>query len=228
MPSSEVTCWSIIEGAAGGSRASRDRFAEHYIPVIRAYLGTRWRLPDHDPTVVEACQEVLLECLKPEGPLVRADPERPGGFRAFLYGITRKVAQRIERREGGNRERQATSHFDLDEIARAEPTASEVFDRAWIEMLIQQAMDRLAARGVERWTHPIDRVALLQLRYDEGLPPREIAARQDLEVKSVYRALEQVRQEFAEEILQVLAFHNPAPSRSALEQRCIELLQSLR
>ena len=177
MPPSEVTCWSVIEGAAGGSRASRDRFAERYIPVIRAYLGARWRLPDHDTVVVEACQEVLLECLKAEGPLLRADPERSGGFRAFLYGITRNVARRIERKEGGNRERQATSHFDLDAIARAEAGASEVFDRAWIQMLIQQAMDRLADRGPEKWSHPVDRVELLRLRYDEARPPREIATR---------------------------------------------------
>ena len=88
MAPSEATCWTEIRGAAEGDRPSRERFAARYDPVIRSYLGARWRLPDDAAEVDDAAQDVFVECLRTDGPLRRADPERAGGFRAFLYGIT--------------------------------------------------------------------------------------------------------------------------------------------
>ena len=40
----------------------------------------------------DVVQEVFVTCFKEDGPLSRADPERPGGFRAYLYGVVRNVA----------------------------------------------------------------------------------------------------------------------------------------
>ena len=46
----------------------------------------------------DVVQEVFLACFKEDGPLSRADPERPGGFRAYLYGVVRNVARGVEKK----------------------------------------------------------------------------------------------------------------------------------
>ena len=40
---SQVTSWTLIDHAAGGSAAAREEFCRRYLPVVRAYLSSRWR-----------------------------------------------------------------------------------------------------------------------------------------------------------------------------------------
>ena len=98
MGAEDSTCWSLLRDAAAGGAASRAEFAARYAPVVRAYLAARWRgsnlLQELDDTV----QEVFIECLRDGGLLDRARADRPGGFRAFLYGAVRNVALRAEAR----------------------------------------------------------------------------------------------------------------------------------
>ena len=91
---SEVeTRWSLIEKAAEGSRADREEFARLYGPLIRASLhgALRQRVGSE---LDDAIQETFVECFKESGALTRVDRGRPGGFRAFLYGVVRNVALR--------------------------------------------------------------------------------------------------------------------------------------
>ena len=37
------TCWTVIRGAVSGDEADREEFVRRYGPVVRAYLGARWR-----------------------------------------------------------------------------------------------------------------------------------------------------------------------------------------
>ena len=39
----DETCWSIVIGAARGDIDHRREFARTYLPIVRAYLGARWR-----------------------------------------------------------------------------------------------------------------------------------------------------------------------------------------
>ena len=60
------------------------------VPTKDAIVGRQWaRLMLRDE--VDRCREA--------GALERVDPGRPGGFRAFLYGVARHVAQRFERKD---------------------------------------------------------------------------------------------------------------------------------
>ncbi len=43
MTQAASTCWTVIQGAAAGRGDDRDQFARRYAPVVRAYLGARWR-----------------------------------------------------------------------------------------------------------------------------------------------------------------------------------------
>jgi hypothetical protein len=97
MERHESTCWTVIRDAADGDRDARGIFARRYEPVVRAYLKARWRgSEDRLQNVADAAQEVFIECFRTGGVLDRADRSRPGGFRAFLYGVIRVVALRIE------------------------------------------------------------------------------------------------------------------------------------
>ena len=90
----DPTCWTLIAGAAAGDRGEQDLFVRHYAPVVRAYLGARWRDHRLRSELDDAAQEVFLECLREGGALSRATPGRPGGFHAFLLGVVRHVALR--------------------------------------------------------------------------------------------------------------------------------------
>src|SRR4051812_16682848 len=92
----DVTCWTVIRGAARGEPRDRDDFARRYEPVVRVYLAARWRSSERIRTLDDAVQEVFVECFRGGGALDRLDPDRPGGFRAFLYGVVRIVALRAE------------------------------------------------------------------------------------------------------------------------------------
>ncbi len=43
MRQDEGACWTLIHAAAAGSARERETFARTYEPVVRAYLGIRWR-----------------------------------------------------------------------------------------------------------------------------------------------------------------------------------------
>src|SRR6187549_3464929 len=125
MERTDSTCWTLVRSAAAGDPDSQVTYCRLYGPVITAYLAARWRRPQDHQEVVDGVQEVFLQCFKPGGALGRADQDRPGGFRAFLYGITRNVAGTIEsarqryRREGGG--------DGLEAVPTDESTVSQVF-----------------------------------------------------------------------------------------------------
>ena len=102
-------CWTVIEGAAAGRKEDRDEFARRYVPAVRAYLAARWQASPFAQELDDATQEVFLECFRQSGVLERADRSRPGGFRAFLYGVVRNVALRIGTRRAQERERRKWS-----------------------------------------------------------------------------------------------------------------------
>src|SRR5262245_23568033 len=135
MPA-ESTCWTMIRGAAEGNPSDRAQFVRVYEPVVRAYLVARWRTDE--PDLDDAIQEVFLACFQPEGVLERADPGRPGGFRAFLYGVARNVARRVETRKARRRERPLEGESAEEPVAEEE-SLSRAFDRAWAKALMREA-----------------------------------------------------------------------------------------
>ena len=146
MTASDSTRWSLIAGAAEGRESDRAEFARHYAPVIRSYLRARWRHFPLAADVDDAAQEVFLDCFKDGGALTRADPER--SFRAFLYGVTRNVARRMEERWAGKREREHVAGGELlEDLAAREEPLSQVFDRAWALGMMAQAAELQGERA---------------------------------------------------------------------------------
>ncbi len=213
MSISETTCWTVIRGAAAGGVDQRTEFARRYESVIRAYFCARWRGSGLTRELDDAVQDVFVECFR--GALDRADPDRP--FRAFLYGITRNVARRIEhdRRRAGLR---LESGFELPSVERS---LSEIFDEAWARALMRQAavVQRLRA-GDERAKR---RIRLLRLRIQEGLPIRRIAERWDADPVKLHREYALARTEFRRALELVVAEHHPGPP-GEIERECARLV----
>src|SRR5829696_3818619 len=169
MSSPDVTCWTLIRDAAGGDATARDRFARVYLPVVRAYLGARWRSAPHPPDVDDAAQDLFVECFRTGGLLEKADADRPGGFRAFLLGAARNVARRHETR------RRPPADPLPDGLPADDTGPEQEFDRAWARALLREAAAVQHNTAARAGLAAVRRVELLRLRFQDGLPIREIA-----------------------------------------------------
>jgi RNA polymerase sigma-70 factor (ECF subfamily) len=222
---SRTTCWTIVRGAAAGERGAREEVARRYLPVVRAYLARRWagsaRIDDLD----DAVQELFLELFRAEGALERLDPSRTGGFRAYLYGVARTLARRVEARGARARGREEPQE-DLELLPAEEETLSRAFDRAWALALVQESLRVLEQGG--RNDHAGGRHAeILRMRFAENLPVREIASRRNEDPAAVHRQYARARDAFKEALFQVVAEHHGG-SRAEIERECELLLEILR
>lgn len=221
MEDTASTCWEILQSAVAGSREARARFAQRYEPLIRAYLAARWKYPPQLYEIDDAVQEVFVECLRAGGILEKADPDRPGGFRAFLYGLVRNVARRFEAR------RKPTSpEVEPEAIPSDEETFSRVFDRAWAKSVMREAALRQTAAAALSGEAAQKRVELLRLRFQEDLPIRDIAERWNADPVHLHREYAKAREEFRTALKDVLASFHGAGGE-ALERECADLLALL-
>jgi RNA polymerase sigma-70 factor (ECF subfamily) len=225
MAAPESTCWTVIQAAAAGSTADRNAFARRYGPVVRAALAARWRSSPCLYELDDAVQEVFVECFKQGGILARAERGHPGGFRAFLYGVVRHVALRLEARRARGRERQPDGQ-ELLRLPSDESSLSRTFDRAWAKALLREAGRQMEQDAPTRGAAAVRRVELLRLRFYKDLPIRDIARRWGMEAAVLHHEYARARQEFKTALLQVVAFHHPG-SAAEVAQECADLLALL-
>ncbi len=215
----------MIRGAAAGDAASRAEFAERYGGVARAYLGVRWQRSALAQEIDDCVQEVFLEAFRDGGALARAEPDRPGGFRAFFYGVARNVALRFESRRA-RQQRRDGAPLPGGSPPQPEDRLSRVFDRAWARSVMREAAALQRARAQERRGDDLRRVELLRLRFYEGMPIREIARLWDQDSARVHHEYAAARREFREVLREVVATYHPGPPE-AVERECRELVRFL-
>jgi RNA polymerase sigma-70 factor (ECF subfamily) len=220
---SDLTCWTVIRGAAEGGARDREQFVRRYAPVIRAYLLARWRGGAPVGDLDDAMQEVFLDCFRDGGALTRAEPRGEGSFHAFLFGVVRNVARRFER-ERAKAGRPLDSSFDE---ASGEPSPSDVFDRAWAKSLVRQAAARQELTARQQGPDAVRRVDVLRLRFQEGLPIRDIARRWDEDPARLHHEYARARKEFLAALREVVKEHYPDVD-GRLDAECSRLLSSLR
>lgn len=225
--SSLETNWSLIEAAAQADPDARDVFARRYIGPIRTYLSARWRNSSYIRYLDDAVQEVFLDCFRTGGPLERFDGINSSGFRAYLYGIVRITARKVESRVCAQKRISQGSNPALEEIQVDESSLSTIYNRSWALCMIQQATQRQLDKATTRGGTALRRVELLQLRFKEGLPIREIASRWNVDSRTLHHEYARARAEFKANLLEVIAFHHPgAPAE--VERECKELADLLR
>lgn len=218
----DTTCWFLVRDAASGQETARNEFASYYGPVVRAYLGRRWRSTGYLQYLDDAVQELFVEFFRDGGVLAKVDGERPGGFRALLYGVSRNIALRFETRYA-RRRHQTESRVELDGVERDEATLSRVFDRLWLRSLLRQAAAHQEARAQTFGPDAERRVELLQMLFRKEMSFREIADLWQVEVKSLYREAARAREEFKDALYEVVSFHNPGDP-GEIERECKQLL----
>jgi hypothetical protein len=226
MDQADSTCWTVLHEAAAGDRAARDQFAAWSAPMIRAYLAARWQGSPLIQELDDAVQEAFVECLRHGGVLEKAQSDRPGGFRAFLYGLLRNVALRFEQQWARCGARQASESAVVEEIAADEETLARVFDRAWAKAIMREAAARQAARAEQLGAAARRRCELLRLRFQEDLPIRAIAQRWRVEPAVLHHEYARARAEFCAALREVMRFHHPG-SPEEVERACAELLELL-
>jgi RNA polymerase sigma factor (sigma-70 family) len=226
MGGRDSTCWTLLRDAAAGGEASRAEFAVRYTPVVRAYLTVRWRGSMLIQELDDTAQDVFLECLRDGGLLDRARADRPGGFRAFLYGAARNVALRAEARRARQLSRGPTDAVELDGLPGREEALSRVFDRAWARAVVREAAERQSVRAARDGEEATRRVELLRLRFHEGMPIREIARLWGVDAASLHHEYARARQEFRSALRDVIRFHHPGTPED-VDRECAQLLSLL-
>jgi RNA polymerase sigma factor (sigma-70 family) len=219
------TCWELVHDAAHGREAARSEFAIRYEAPVRRYLGYRWRSGRLRESVDDAVQEVFLEFFRRDGALSRVEPDRSGGFRAFLYGVVQNVARRVEDREFRRQREISPSVVWKEGPAADDPTLSLVFDRAWLDTVLGQAVQYLEERAQED-AAARKRVEILKLRFGDGRPYKEIAGELGIPVSAIYREAEQAREEFKRSLFDVVA-RDSGGSPASIERECREILERI-
>jgi DNA-directed RNA polymerase specialized sigma24 family protein len=223
MDDRDSTCWTLLRDAAAGGDVPRAEFVSRYAPVVRSYLGARWRNSTLIQDLDDTMQDVFVECLREGGLLERARADRPGGFRAFLYGAVRKVALRVEVKWSRRTAREPADVLDLDSVPGREETLSRVFDRAWAKSVMREAAQRQSVLAAQSGQAAIYRVELLRLRFHEAMPIREIAQLWDVDAASLHHEYARARQEFRLALREVVSFHHPGPP-GEVDRECEHLL----
>jgi RNA polymerase sigma factor (sigma-70 family) len=226
MTSSDTTCWTLIHAAAAGRRREREEFAERYLGAIQAYLGARWRSSSYRQLIDDAVQEVFLECFRTDGALCRVDLRGSGSFRAYLYGVVRNVARRMESRRAAEAAKNGGSPRELDAVVADESTLSQVFDRAWAKSIMRQAGQRHEEVACAAGGAALRRFELLRLRFQEGLPIRDIAAEWNVDPAVLHREYKKSREEFHAALVDIVRFHHPG-SDAEVEREAAALLDLL-
>ncbi len=228
MDPSRSTCWTMIRSASDGAAADRDEFARRYAPLIRAYLANRWKNSSLSAEVEDALQEVFVECFRNQGALEGVAPSASHSFRSYLYGVVRNVARRAEQRAAKQRERtgsgSTTPH--LDALPADEETLSREFDRNWAQSVLREASELMRRHAEQNGTETSRRWDLLRLRFQNGMPIREIAKQWEEDPAKLHHDYARARQEFKDALLEVLAFYHPG-APAAAKREAEELISLL-
>lgn len=206
---SSATCWTLLADAAKSQEGARERFARRYLPVVEGYLHQRWRGRARPEDVEDATQQVLLECLRPDGVLDVAAEKAGSGFRAFLYGVTLNIARRIEHSRADRRIQQAGASDVVRAVPSPDDPASDVFDRGWAAALAREAGERYRESADPADARAVRRVRLLDLRFGDGLPIRTIAERWAADPAELHREYALARKHYLGCLRDVIRFHHP-------------------
>lgn len=213
------TSWTDILNAAAGDAEARQRFASTYESVVRVYLEARWAGVPLAAMIDDGVQDVFVECFRSRGILEKVTPESVPSFRGYLFGVLKNVARRYEVKD-----RVAS----LPEQMEADNTsASAAFDREYALALMREASMIQAALAHQKGAAAERRVELLQLRFGQGLPVREIAKRWEVDPAWVHHQYATARSEFQEALECLIRQHEPRLAAAEVTQRCRDLLHAI-
>ncbi len=222
----DTTSWRVIREAAAGEQIAKTEFVGRYSRVANVYFNARWKGTALTQEVEDAVQQVFIECFREQGVLTRVAPGRVTGFRAYFHGVLRHVAQRVESDPVRRRQVPATSGFVRQGPRDSEEGLSKVFDKSWALAMVREAGALMERRARSKDQQGQRRMKLLRMRFEEGLPIRDIAQLWGTEVRLLYREYQQARKEFRAALVDVLG-NQMDGTPAEVEQECRALLALL-
>lgn len=221
MTPTDATCWTLIHAAAAGDQPARDRFARLYQPIAHGYLVNRWQRSPLQSKLDDAVQDVFVECFKANGVLDKVARSQPEEFRAFFHGVLRNIARRYEEKH--------RPAIPLPDDQPADQTSlSRAFDKVWARTLLKEAARVQAEVAAQSGERAVRRVELLRLRFQEGLPIRDIATKWSENAAKLHHEFATARDEFRQALRRVMAFHMPTATEPQLESACRDILDLLK
>ena len=205
-----MTRWSVIsrldleQDTTAREQSWTDLIEAYRAPMeiyVRRLLGrTRGRTPSADE-VSDVVQAFLVECIEKDW-LSRADPER-GRFRAFIQTLLKRFVFHQMRHDMAQKRQpkdKAVVSLDVgfDPSGTDDAADLEAFDRGWVEVAVQRALDRLREER-ERYAVVIEDL----IRTDgEGSPdlPERVGVRPVQLPVLKHRARERFSKLFEEEL----------------------------
>lgn len=168
--------WLEAQAAAAGDEQARNSFWNRHVRAVRMWLWFRWSHRSLRSFVEDAAQEVFLECFRPGGALAHMDARKAQhGVVAFLRGIVRNVAHRIERTQARDFEHRRRLAVAAATPAPADAGAAEQIDRAWEHDRVMAALALLDQEDPpDGMRHTLRE--FLHAHFEDGLPVRKIAA----------------------------------------------------
>lgn len=211
----------MLRAAADGNARARSTFSRSYEATIRSFLDARWRGRVLSTEIADATQEALLECVKPNGVLARADENR-GDFRGLLFGVVRNVARRFEERAQQRGLIRPEDSAWLQHVASDDAGQATLFDRGWARSLMRQAKKLHQARALLDGEAGRRRIELLERRFGDDEAIRHIAANWGVPAQEVHNAYRKARTEFYRCLVEVVDAH--CPSTPDIDAECRRLL----
>ena len=114
----------------------------------------------------------------------------------------------------------------LGGVPSDDSSLSRSFDREWARAVMKEAASLQAERARASGKNALVRMEILRLKFQEGLPIREIATKLALDATHVHRQYAVARREFREALFDTVKFHHPG-TMAEIERECAELLTLL-
>ncbi len=163
---------------------------------------------------------MFVECIRPGGVLSKADSNFSGGFRAYLFGVTRNVMLRYESRP-------MAGQLDREDVVADEATVGEVFDREYARAIMKEASQLQRRIAESQDDAAVRRVELLHARFSDGMPIRAIAELWCVDPGWLHHEYSKARNEFLSALLDVVAASQPSATHAENQATCKELLGML-
>lgn len=153
-----TTLWNVVLTARNGDSPGASEALNTLCGAYWSPLYSFIRRKGHSPAEAQDLTQEFLARLVERNYLARLDPER-GKFRSFLLAFLghflseQREKARAQKRGGG----QTPLSFDANEgeegyLAEVadELTPEQIFERRWVQTLLQRAFDRLAAEYADK------------------------------------------------------------------------------
>ena len=223
-----TTHWSVVLAAKQGDSSEADaaleKLCRDYWPPLYSYI----RRQGHDVAEAQDLTQEFFARLLERDYLSRLDPQR-GKFRSFLLAFVKHFLSEQREKAGAQKRGGGQTLLSLDagegeEGYLSEPvdelTPEQIFERRWVQTLLQRTFDRLAAEYVE-----VDKAALFEALKD--FQPRQpgsqtyaqIGARLGTTEAAVKSAMQRLRERHREILREVIAQTVSSPSEVEEEIR---------